>query len=105
MQGLSRLAAIFEEMIKSWFDFGIFRLLSSINVEPSTALLVNEGVYDVDWHALEGHDWFRMLTIHDPLSKLKIQQRSVDAYRMPPRNELFAAISGLCMSTRSLTVP
>lgn len=43
-------------MIKSWFDFGMFCLLNSLDVEPSTALLAIASVYVVDLDALDGHD-------------------------------------------------
>lgn len=47
-----------DKMVKSLVDFGIFRLLTSLDAEPSTALLDIARVNDADWDTLNGHTLF-----------------------------------------------
>lgn len=45
-------------LMKFWLELNISRLLTELDVEQSTALLMLVRVYEVDWNELDGHEWF-----------------------------------------------
>lgn len=47
---------VLQVFIKLWCDFEIFRLLTTLDEQSSTALVANVRVYMVDWDALSGND-------------------------------------------------
>lgn len=63
-----------QDVFKSWFDFGSFCLLTSIDVEPSTVLLAIARFYEMDWVVWALTIGFRVLTALEPLSAFDPQQ-------------------------------
>lgn len=45
-------------MMKSWFDFGIFRLLARLGEKPSSVLVAISSVYKLNQSAIGDHELF-----------------------------------------------
>lgn len=65
----------------SSFDFVIFRLLTSLDVDLSNALLVIVRVYEIDRDALDGHDWF--LCAYNVGTIISIWELTTKSLRLP----------------------